>query len=80
MPLRVVKLEQEKEKNLHYPIDKVLLEIEDFEEIFIVVKKKGGESYKRFSTAIKSTFWWLGAFEAVKSELMGESLVYTEEE
>ena len=79
MKLSVVKIEEKKEGDLRWPVERLLSEIEDYDEILIIGRKKSGESYKRYSTAMKSTFWWLGALEALKYELIEESCVVTEE-
>jgi hypothetical protein len=57
-----------------WPADRLLGKIEDFDEVLILAKKKGQDSYTRFSSTLKSTFWWIGVLEAMKRNLMEESL------
>lgn len=77
--LSVVQLSEVQEKKARWPIDRVLENIEDYEEIVVIARKKDGEGYKRYSSALKSTFWWVRAIEALKRELMDESFVVTED-
>ena len=72
--MKVVSLKEKSQKNTIWPIDCLLKQIDDYDEVLILAKKKGQESYTRFSSILRSTFWWIGVLEAMKRNLMEESL------
>ena len=77
--LQPVSLVTKRTENAQWPIDCVSEHIEEFDEILVLAKKKGQESYVRFSSSLRSTFWWIGVLEAIKRNLMGESLTNSDE-
>ncbi len=74
MSKNVLSIVERQTENAQWPIDCALKRIEEFDEIFIVAKHKGSDSYSRFSSGLKSIFWWVGALEAMKREVMNEGL------
>jgi len=72
--MKVVSLKEKSQKNTIWPIDCLLKQIDDYDEVLILAKKTGQESYTRFSSTLRSTFWWIGVLEAMKRNLMEESL------
>jgi len=76
----LVSLVAKRTENAKWPIDCVSKYLDDFDEILVLAKKKGQESYVRFSSTFRSTFWWIGVLEAMKSTLMDESLTLTDQE
>lgn len=76
--MKVVSIKEKTQGNATWPVDCLLKQIDDFDEVLILAKKKGQDSYTRFSSALKSTFWWIGVLEAMKRNLIEES-VTTEE-
>ena len=76
-PIQLINLVTKKTENTQWPIDCVLKRIDEFDEILILAKKKNPEheSYVRFSSGLGSTFWWIGVLEAMKRNLMEESLI-----
>ena len=79
MPLSVVKMERKKESNLRWPVDRLLEELDEYEELVIVARKKDGGSYKMFSTGLRNIFWWLGVLEVLKQDLINESVTVAKE-
>ena len=71
---KCLQLKEKKAKDITWPIDSIMKQIDNFDEILIIGKKKDGEGYTRFSTGLRSTFWWMGCLEALKQLLMSESL------
>ncbi len=76
--MKVVPLKEKVLDNTMWPVDCLLGKIDDFDEVLILAKKKGEEGYTRFSSPLKSTFWWVGVLEAMKRNLMEESLESTD--
>lgn len=76
--MKLVPLKKRVLDNTKWPVDCLMEDIDDYEEIIILAKVKGEERYRRFSTGIKSTFWWLGVFEAMKRNLLEESVTEME--
>jgi hypothetical protein len=80
--MKVVSLKKKTQKktldNARWPVDCLLKQIGDFDEVVILARKKGEDSYTRFSSKLTSTFWWVGALEGIKQSLMDESLVLVE--
>ena len=72
--MKVVSLKEKSQENTTWPIDCLLKQIDDYDEVLILAKKTGQESYTRFSSILRSTFWWIGVLEAMKRNLMEESL------
>ena len=72
--MKVVSLKEKSQKNTIWPINCLLKQIDDYDEVLILAKKKGQESYTRFSSILRSTFWWIGVLESMKRNLMEESL------
>jgi hypothetical protein len=70
----VVSLKEKTLDNVRWPVDCFLKQINDYDEVLILAKKKGEDSYTRLSSQLKSTFWWVGVMEAMKRSLMDESL------
>jgi hypothetical protein len=69
-----VSLVAKRTENAQWPIDCVSKRIEEFDEVLVLAKKNGQESYVRFSSNLRSTFWWIGVLEAMKRNLIEESL------
>lgn len=71
---------KEKVLDTRWPVNCLLEKIDDYDEVLILAKKKGKkkgqEGYTRFSSALKSAFWWIGVLEAMKRNLMEELLEY----
>jgi hypothetical protein len=76
---RPVSLVTKRTENAQWPIDCALERIDGFDEVLVLAKKKGQESYVRFSSSLRSTFWWLGVLEAMKRNLIEESVTHSEE-
>lgn len=76
--MKVVSLKEKIANDAQWPADCLLERINDFDEVLILAKKKGEDSYVRFSSELKSTFWWIGVLEAMKRMLMDESLTETD--
>ena len=72
--MKLVSIKEKVNGDTRWPIDCLLKNIDDYDEVFIIAKRKGEEGYTRFSSSLKSTFWWIGAIEAVKRLLMEEGL------
>jgi hypothetical protein len=72
--MKVVSLKEKAQDNTTWPVDRLLERIGDFDEVLILAKTKGQDRYTRFSSQLKSTFWWIGVLEAMKRNLMEESL------
>jgi hypothetical protein len=72
--MKVVSLQEKAQGNTVWPVDCLLKQINDYDEVLILAKKKGQDGYTRFSSSLKSTFWWIGVLEAMKRNLMEESL------
>lgn len=75
----VFSLVKKQTNNARWPIDCALERIEEFDEVLILAKRKNKESYIRFSSGFNSTFWWIGLLEAMKQQLMDESLTVSED-
>ena len=73
--MKIVTLKEKVLDNAKWPVDCLMEDIGDYEEIIILAKVKGEERYRRFSTGIKSTFWWIGVFEAMKRNLLEDSVI-----
>lgn len=71
---KIVSLQSKKVENTQWPLDCCLERINEFDEILLLAKVSGEERYVRFSSALKNTFWWIGALEAMKRNIMEESL------
>jgi hypothetical protein len=76
--MKVVPLKEKVQNNAKWPIDSILKRLDDFDEVLVLAKIKGEEGYAGFSSKLKSTFWWVGVMEAMKRNLMDESLELTE--
>ena len=74
----ILSLVEKQTNNTKYPIDCILERLDEFDEVLILAKCKGKESYVRFSSSFNSTFWWIGLLEAMKQQFMDESLVISE--
>ena len=74
----ILSLVEKQTNNAQYPIDCILERLGEFDEVLILAKCKGKESYVRFSSGFNSTFCWVGLLEAMKQQLMDESLVISE--
>ena len=74
-----VSLVAKRTENAQWPIDCVSKRLDDFDEILVLAKRKGQESYVRFSSNLRSTFWWIGVLEAMKRNLIEESLTTGDE-
>ena len=74
-----VSLVAKRTENAQWPIDCVSKRLDEFDEVLVLAKKKGQESYVRFSSSLRSTFWWLGVLEAMKRNLIEESLTHSDE-
>jgi hypothetical protein len=72
--MKVVSLKEKVLDDVRWPIDCLVEKIGDFDEVLVLAKKKDGDGYTRFSSTLKSTFWWIGVLEAMKRNLMEESL------
>ena len=72
--MKAVNLKEYKQENTRWPIDCILENLDDYEEILIIAKKKGVDGFTRFSSQLKSTFWWVGCMDAVKRILLDESI------
>ena len=70
MSLSVVKIQDKKEEDIRWPVDRLLENINEYEEVFILAKKKDGRGFERHSSSFKDSFWWVGALEALKQELL----------
>ena len=75
--VKIVSFREKSLDNVKWPIDCLLEKIDDYDEVLILAKKKGEDSYTRFSSRLKSTFWWIGVLEAMKRNLIEESLTHT---
>ena len=75
----LINLDKRKQEDTRWPIDRLMEKIDEYEEILIIAKKKNSDGYTRFSTTMKSTFWWAGCMEAVKRMMLDESLTTDEE-
>lgn len=74
-----ISLVAKRTENAQWPIDCVSERIDEFDEVLVLAKKKGQEIYVRFSSSLRSTFWWIGVLEAMKRNLMEESLTHSDE-
>ena len=74
-----VSLVAKRTENAQWPIDCVSKRLDEFDEVLVLDKKKGQESYVRFSSSLRSTLWWLGVLEAMKRNLIEESLTHSDE-
>ena len=63
-------------EDARWPVDCVLKRLDEFDEILVLAKRHGEESYIRFSSKLRSTFWWIGVLEAMKRNLIEESLTH----
>jgi hypothetical protein len=77
--LQPVSLVAKQTENAQWPVDCISKRIDEFDEVLILAKKKGQESYVRFSSKLRSTFWWIGALEVIKRNLIEESLINSDE-
>ena len=77
--MKIVKLQDRKNEDVRWPIECILKKIDQYDEVLIIAKKKESEGYTRFSTALQSTFWWLGCLEAVKRLIADEGLTLEDE-
>ncbi len=78
--MKVVSMGEEKTKKARWPVDCCLERIDEFEEILVLAKVRGEERYVRFSSALQSTFWWIGVLEAMKRNFLDESVFDQDEE
>ena len=76
--MEIISLKEKIEDNARWPVDCFLKQIGEYDEVLILAKKKGKDSYTRFSSCLRSTFWWIGVLEAMKRNLIEESLTTTE--
>ena len=76
--MKVISLRSRVVDNARWPVDCLLKQIDDYDEVLILAKVAGEERYTRFASGFKSTFWWVGVLEAVKRTLMDESLRYVD--
>lgn len=77
--MKVVLLKEKQSGNTQWPVDCCLERISEFDEIMLLAKVKGEERYVRFTSSLKSTFWWVGVLEAMKRNLMEEGLTIVDE-
>jgi hypothetical protein len=78
-PLKILDLNFERAKKARWPVDRIQERMDEFEEVLILAKVKGEERYIRFSSSYRSTFWWIGVLEAMKYNLLEESVTCQEE-
>lgn len=79
MTVKLVSLQKKQTEKAQLPIDRCLDQIDDFDEIMVLAKVKREERYVRFTSTLKSTFWWIGVLEAMKRNLMEKSMTTTDQ-
>ena len=77
---KVVQLAKAKEENARWPVDCLLKQIEEYDEVLIIARKKGQNSYTKFHGRLGDTFWWCGVLERVKLLFFEETSFITDDE
>lgn len=72
---KVVKLVEKQTENARWPIDCALETIDEYEEILVIGRRKGENSYRKLNSALKDTFWWVGVLERVKLRILEEATI-----
>ena len=72
--MEIVNFKDRKREDIHSTMEQVFSQIDDYDEIVIIGKKKDRDGYDAFPSDIQSCFWWVGALEAVKRRFMDDYL------
>ena len=74
----ILKLAEAQKENAQWPIDCILKDITDFDEVLIIARKKGQNSYVKFHGRLGDTLWWVGVLERVQLSMMLDSTTETD--
>jgi hypothetical protein len=76
----LLKLADARAENARWPIDSLLEKIDEYDEVLIIARKKGQNSYTKFHGRLGDTFWWCGVLERVKLLFFEEACIVSDDE
>jgi hypothetical protein len=77
--MKIIKLDEKRSDDAKTTLEWALDEVDNYDEIMVIGKRKDNDQYDAFPSNIKSAFWWIGALEAFKRSIMDEYLGDPEE-
>lgn len=76
----LVQIAKARVENARWPIDSILEKVDEYDEVLIIARKKGQNSYTKFHGRLSDTFWWAGVLERVKLLFFEEACIVSDDE